>query len=126
MHNTTLAGGVLALPKFSIDKPGPSANSRINVALIGSGGIAKTAFKDCVKENVIAIADVDDVVGKPGFEAFPKARRYKDFRKLLDKHAKEPDAVIVSTPDYTHFVATCAAMERVLAVKGWSRRRAPG
>lgn len=116
IRSTTLAGGALALPQFAIGKPGPSANSKINVALIGSGGIARTAFKDCLKENVVAIADVDDVVGKPGFESFPKARRHKDFRKLLDQHAKELDAVIVSTPDHTHFPATCAAMERGLAV----------
>jgi len=30
----------LVLPRFSIGKPGPSANSKVNIAHIGAGGIA--------------------------------------------------------------------------------------
>lgn len=111
----TIAGG-LFLSHFAIGKPGTSANGKLNIALIGSGGIATTAFRDCALENVIAIADVDDVEGAPGFEKFPTAKRYKDFRKMLDAHGKELDLVIVSTPDHTHFAATYAAMERGIAV----------
>ena len=109
------AGGLLLSP-FSIAKPGTSANSKLNIALIGSGGIAKTCFRDCGLENVIAIAEVDDVNGAIGFKQFPKAKRYKDFRKMLDAHGKELDLVIISTPDHTHFAATYAAMERGIAV----------
>ena len=112
----TAALASVALPRFSIGQPGPSANSRLNVALIGGGGIAQTAFHDCRDHNVVAIADVDDVSGALGFKAFPSAGRYKDFRRLLDRHARELNAVIVSTPDHTHFPATYAAMERGLAV----------
>ncbi|MEM9398652.1 MAG: Gfo/Idh/MocA family oxidoreductase [Verrucomicrobiota bacterium] len=88
----------------------------MNIALIGGGGIAKTAFHDCRDHNVVAIADVDFEVGALGFKAFPNAKRYKDFRKMLDTHYKELDLVIVSTPDHTHFAATYAAMERGIAV----------
>lgn len=35
---------------------------------------------------------------------------------MLDQHGRELDAVIVSTPDHTHFPATYAAMERGIAV----------
>ena len=41
---------------------------------------------------------------------FPKARKFKDFRKLLDE-VKDIDAVTVSTPDHTHAVAAMAAMK---------------
>lgn len=108
--------GSMAVAPFSIAKPGASANGKLNVALIGSGGIAKTCFRECSHENVVAIAEVDDARGAPGFKQFPNAKRYKDFRVMLDKHDKELDAVIVNTPDHTHFVATYAAMERGLAV----------
>ena len=113
---SSLACGATLLPCFSIAQSGTPANAKLNVALVGGGGIAKTAFGDCRNHNVVAIADVDDVSGAEGFEAFPNAKRYKDFRRLLDKHYKELDAVIVSTPDHTHFVATYAAMERGIAV----------
>jgi predicted dehydrogenase len=111
-----VVGGSLILPGFSIGKSGPSANSKINIALIGAGGIARTCYRDCRQQNVIAIADVDKVRGAQGFEEFPKAKRYRDFRKLLDAHGSELDLVIVSTPDHTHFPATYAAMERGIAV----------
>ncbi|MFC1765191.1 Gfo/Idh/MocA family oxidoreductase [Planctomycetota bacterium] len=108
--------GAFTLPQFAIGQSGASANSKINVALIGAGHIARTCFGECRKENVVAIAEVDDKTGAVGFETFPQAKRYKDFRKLLDAHDKELDLVIVSTPDHTHFVATYAAMEREIAV----------
>lgn len=111
-----LGAGSLALGSFAIACNGTFGKSILNIALIGGGGIAKTAFGDCKNENVVAIADVDDVSGAIGFEAFPTAKRYKDWRKMLDAHYKELDLVIISTPDHTHFAATYAAMERGIAV----------
>jgi predicted dehydrogenase len=109
-------GASFLLPRFAIGKAGPSANSKINVALIGAGGIARTCYRDCQGQSVVALAEVDQVRGAKGFEAFPQARRYKDFRKMLDAHYKELDLVIVNTPDHTHFPATYMAMERGIAV----------
>jgi len=109
-------GASFVLPRFAIGRAGPSASSKINAALIGAGGIAKTCYHDCRGQNVVAIAEVDEVRGAGGFEAFPKAKRYKDFRTLLDAHHRELDLVIVNTPDHTHFPATYAAMERGIAV----------
>lgn len=94
-----------------------SSNEKLKVALIGGGGIAETAFGNCAKENVVAVADVDQKQGAAGFQKFPNAKQYKDFRKMLDAHEKELDAVIVSTPDHTHFVATYDAMQRGIAVQ---------
>jgi len=111
-----LGAGSLALGGFFIGCRGKSSLSKLNVALIGGGGIAKTAFKDCQNENVIAIADVDDIAGSDGFKTFPNAKQYKDWRKMLDKHYKDLDLVILSTPDHTHFAATYAALERGIAV----------
>ena len=93
-----------------------SSNRKLNVALIGAGGVARTAFHECDNENLIAIADVDQQRGVPGFKRFPDAKRYVDFRKMLDVHGKDLDAVIVSTPDHTHFPATYDAMQRGIAV----------
>ncbi|WP_319589320.1 Gfo/Idh/MocA family oxidoreductase [uncultured Draconibacterium sp.] len=110
-----MATGALAMGGFNI-ACNPLRKQKLNIALIGGGGIAKTAFADCKNENVVAIADVDDITGGIGFEAFPNAKRYRDWRRMLDAHYKELDLVIVSTPDHTHFAATYAAMERGIAV----------
>ncbi|MHC4541789.1 MAG: Gfo/Idh/MocA family protein, partial [Planctomycetota bacterium] len=42
-------------------------------------------------------------------KSFPNAKRYKDFRVMLEKE-KGIDAVTVSTPDHTHAIASLMAM----------------
>src|SRR5262249_25659924 len=41
---------------------------------------------------------------------FPHAKRYNDFRKMLEEMGKQIDAVTVSTPDHTHAPASIMAM----------------
>ncbi|MGC6424648.1 MAG: Gfo/Idh/MocA family oxidoreductase [Lentimonas sp.] len=109
------AAGAFVLPRFSIGQPGPSANSKVNVAMIGSGNIAGMATSGCEGENIVAMCDVDSGmipqwVGKAGIPTF------SDFRVMLDKMGKEIDGVCINTPDHTHFVATIDAMQRGIHV----------
>src|SRR5262249_15004284 len=61
--------------------------------------------------DVIAICDIDDnPLGKKA-EKFPQAKKYNDFRKMLEELDKQIDAVVVSTPDHTHAVAAMMAMK---------------
>lgn len=115
LQTSATSAAAASLPAFSIGQT--DAGKKLNVALIGGGGIARTAFNDCRNHNVLAVADVDFARGADAFNEFPSAKQYKDFRKMLDAHDKELDAVIVSTPDHTHFPATYAAMERGIAVQ---------
>jgi predicted dehydrogenase len=46
------------------------------------------------------------------FGKYPNAKKYKDFRKMLDAEDKNIDAVTVATPDNIHAVAAMAAMKR--------------
>ena len=118
------AAGILIIPNlFSC-----SANNKLNIAIIGVGGRGEDnweklfvdakdgAGKDGPKrkilaENVVALCDVDEVRAADGFKAFPKAKRYKDFRVMFDEMANQIDAVIISTPDHSHFAATMVAMQ---------------
>jgi predicted dehydrogenase len=43
-------------------------------------------------------------------EAYNKAKRYSDFRKMLEQQ-KDVDAVLIATPDHTHAVIAKTAME---------------
>ncbi len=118
LKTSAIASGPMIFPGLAMGQAGMTALNKLNVALIGGGGIARgSAFRACEKHNVVAIADVDDVRGALGFEAFPTAKRYRDFRRMLDVHGKQLDAVIVSTPDHTHFAATYDAMQRGIAVQ---------
>jgi predicted dehydrogenase len=85
-----------------------SPNERLNLAAIGAGGQPYSDLRDAHAgiENVVALADVDWKRGAAGFALWPNARKYKDFREMLDKSGNDIDAVVIGTPDHMH--ATCA------------------
>lgn len=86
-------------------------SERVNVAGIGAGGMGGGDIATHAKNgaNIVALCDVDDNAG--AFRSFPKATRYRDFRELIDKEAKNIDAVTVGTPDHIHAVASMAAIK---------------
>jgi len=59
--------------------------------------------------NIYALCDVDDEYAAPVYNAYPKAKRYKDYREMLDKE-REIDAVYIATPDHHHALATAYAL----------------
>lgn len=106
-------------PRFAIGKPGRSANGKLNIAFIGSGGwIARQPYEQgCSEENLVAFCDVDrDHCAENMKNWRTNQPFFEDYRVMLDKMHKEIDAVVVSTPDHSHFPATLAAMERGIHV----------
>ena len=89
-----------------------SANDKLNIAMIGCGGKGSTNLLLFSRPdtNIVALCDVDDQRGAQGFALHPAAKRYHDFRELLDKQ-KDIDAVVISTPDHTHAAAAIGAMK---------------
>ena len=119
IKTSAAATGAFVLPQFSIGKPGLSANSKLNIAMVGAGGIASMAYSGLKGENIVALCDVDSSRLHQHVGQFPEiknARTFKDFRVMLDKMDAEIDAVCIGTPDHTHFVATMDAMQRGLHV----------
>ncbi|MEM1108110.1 MAG: Gfo/Idh/MocA family oxidoreductase [Planctomycetota bacterium] len=120
------AASLSAPSTFAIGQPGPSANSKINVALIGVGGVGQFAFNHCGEgENIVALCDVDWRDSPGGFakraaakhvHRAPDAKRFTDFRKMLDQMEREIDAVVITTPDHTHYPITMDAMQRGIHV----------
>lgn len=107
------------LPTFAIGKPGVSANSKLNIAFIGAGGwIAQQPYKQgCSEENLVAFCDVDRDHCAENMKAWRTSQPFfEDYRVLFDKLHKDIDAVVISTPDHSHFPATLAAMERGIHV----------
>ncbi|NIA13124.1 MAG: Gfo/Idh/MocA family oxidoreductase [Nitrospiraceae bacterium] len=87
-------------------------SEKLNVAAIGAGGKGSSDIRAVgVGNNVVALCDVDGDRAADTFKYFPNARRYKDFRVMLDKEANNIDAVTISTPDNTHAVAAMACMQ---------------
>lgn len=92
-----------------------SPHSKLNIGIVGAGGRGSENIKGVRSENIIALCDVDDEQAKGAFEAFPLARRYRDYREMLARE-KTLDAVVVSTPDHNHAIVAIAAMKRGLHV----------
>jgi predicted dehydrogenase len=90
-----------------------SPNEKLHVAAIGGGGRPAAVLRTAAEggEVITAVADCDWRQGQESFERFPKAARYKDFREMLDKSAKDIDAVIVGTPDHMHTICSLACMQ---------------
>ncbi|CAN0022752.1 unnamed protein product [Chrysoparadoxa australica] len=82
----------------------------LNIGSIGAGGMAAVYIKNCSSENIVALCDVDDERAAKTYETYPQAKKYRDFRIMLEKE-KGLDAVIVGTPDHTHAVAAMAVLQ---------------
>ncbi len=85
-------------------------SDKLNIAAIGAGGQGASNVEGCATENIVALCDVDSVRATETFEKFPNAKRYTDFREMLEKQ-KDIDAVIVATADHTHAVAAMMAIK---------------
>lgn len=115
LKTSSLAASSLVLPRFSIAQSGPSANSKLNIAMIGTGNIAFRAFDGTRGENIVAMADVDSSAFGRYTSRFPEisgARKFADFRVMLDEMEDQIDAVCISVPDHSHFPAAMEAMQR--------------
>jgi predicted dehydrogenase len=106
-----LAGTASALAFTYIPKRVWGANERFYVAGIGVGGKGAGEVADVTRAGgtFVALCDVDETQAAKTFAGFPDAKRYKDFRVMLEKE-KGIDAVTVSTPDHVHAVASLTAM----------------
>jgi predicted dehydrogenase len=82
-------------------------SDKLNIAGIGVGGMGRSNLRNMNSENIVALCDVDWKYAQRCFKDYPKAKKYKDYRKMLEEMGDDIDAVMISTPDHTHYV--CAA-----------------
>jgi predicted dehydrogenase len=83
---------------------------KINIGVVGAGGRGAEDIRGCEGQNFIALCDVDDDRAAASFKKYPNAKRYKDWRKMLEAE-KNLEAVIVATPDHNHAIVSIHAMK---------------
>ena len=140
MERRSFIKGAAAISAFTILKPqtvfGYKANAAIRMGIIGCGGRGTTvlsAMSENTNIHIIAIADLfedqiqqalpkfNSLNSKKGLTDVPKSNLYKGskaYLKLLDN--KNVDAVLISSPSYTHpqfFEAAVAAGKHVYCEK---------
>jgi predicted dehydrogenase len=92
----------------------PSPNDKLNIAGIGVGGQGGSDVGEVAKlgHNIVALCDVDERYAAKQFEKYPNAKRFTDYRVMLDRLGREIDGVVIGTPDHTHAVIALEAMKR--------------
>ena len=108
--------GLTVVPRHVLGGAGRIPPSEtIQVAGIGVGGVGSGQIRSVSRQKGTRIAylcDVDDVYAKKSYDHFPDAKRYRDYRDMLNTEAGKIDAVYCGTPDHTHAVICMAAIKK--------------
>lgn len=107
-------GSFFIVPRHVLGKGFLAPSDKFNLAAIGAGGKGQSDIFNAFNKganNVVALCDVDFARCKPALDKFPDAKRYKDFRVMLEEMKGDIDGVTISGPDHIHGVAAMAAMQ---------------
>ncbi len=90
-----------------------NATGRLQHACIGVGGMGGHDMGNIASHpnvDIVALCDVDMSILESAGQSFPSARRYQDWRELLEKEADKIDSVNVTVPDHMHAAIAMAAI----------------
>ena len=105
------AAGITVVPNIAVSGLGHRAPSdKLNVAGVGIGGKGHPNLVAMNSENIVALCDVDWKYAEKCFNEFPKAKRYRDWRKMFDEMGNSIDGVMVATADHTHALIAAHAL----------------
>lgn len=94
---------------------GYAANDKLNIGVIGlNRGRDDTRALANLGENIAALCDVDSRVLDRVAANYPSAKKYTDFRKMME--AEKLDGVVVATPDHNHAYISVWAMKHGIHV----------
>jgi predicted dehydrogenase len=111
MQQTAAVAAFTMVPRHVLGGPGNTPPSeKLNIAGVGIGGRGQGDLDEVGSENIVALCDVDDAYAGKVYAKYPKARKWHDFRKMLDEQ-KDIDAVVVATPDHLHAMVSMAAIK---------------
>jgi len=107
------AAGITIIPSHVLGKAlGHVAPSdKLNIAGVGVGGKGRVNLRAMSTENIVALCDVDWKYARACFEDYPKARRYWDWRLMLEEMGDDIDGVMIATADHTHAAIAAAAIK---------------
>ncbi len=106
-------GAFTVVPRHVLGGPNNTPPSeKLNIAGIGAGGQAQSDLRHMETENIVALCDVDWRRARGMFQRHSDARKYRDFREMLDKEDDKIDAVVVAIPDHMHAPAAMAAIKK--------------
>lgn len=103
-------GGTLSVPLIAKTR---NPSEKLNIGHIGVGGMmGEFHVSGTAAENRIALCDIDERILDPVCAKLPDAKRYIDWREMLDELGDKLDGVVITTPDHTHAPIACTAMRQ--------------
>jgi len=115
LKTAAVVGGAISSTGYFVAESNAqgSSSKRLNVACIGVGGKGGGDANNAAKfGNIVAICDVDRsrLDAKSKADGFQTAKKYTDYRKMLEENEKDIDIVTVSGPDHMHAAALLMAL----------------
>jgi predicted dehydrogenase len=116
LKTAALVGGISGTGYWtSLSAPASdSPNEKLNIGVIGVGNRGVSNIAEIKSENIAALCDVDRRYLDAMSKRHPSAKTHVDFRELIEQ--PDLDAVLISSPDHTHFHAAMLAMQRGLHI----------
>ena len=131
LGNSRSARSYWANQRLAVAVIGVGGMGAVNLSLVSGDPVEiRTGYRiargdpeEKTGESIVALCDVDgrtaadSAPGRrnpPGdsLARFPRAKVYRDYRRMLDQMDARIDAVVVNTPDHIHAPATVTAMRR--------------
>ncbi len=113
----TLGAAAIAVPFITRGLMAAPPSGRLRHAAVGVSGMGWTDLSQlgsCDNIEIAAICDIDLGRMAKAREAFPNARVFQDWRRLLDEMGGRLDSINVATPDHMHAPVAASAMQRGL------------
>jgi len=114
LQGSTAAAGVAALTGAPFVLAQQSPADKLRVAVIGVAGMGGYSMVSALREQLVAIADVDETkiakAMKDSVKEQAKPRIFYDYRKMLDECRNDIDVVLIATPDHHHAPAAIRAI----------------
>ncbi|MBM84342.1 MAG: oxidoreductase [Planctomycetaceae bacterium] len=89
-----------------------SANEKLQVACIGTANRAAADVAGVRAEDIVAICDIDQTYLEREAARSKDAKKYVDYREMLEAEMDNIDAVVVATADHNH------ALPALMAIRG--------
>src|SRR5512145_1614261 len=116
------AGTAVAAPFFVRNMMSAPPSGIVRLGAFGASGMAYTNIQQLARHPKVRLACVAEVDSArlQQLKALPLEgyEVHEDWRRMLDKHGKDLDAVCVGTPDHMHAQNAMGAMLRGLHVYG--------
>lgn len=111
-----LAGAALSafpwMESCSPSRNDATSGAKVRLGIIGTGSRGRylmSFLKDIPQASVVALCDIYGPNLELGAEMFPDARRYTEYRRLLED--RDVDAVVIATPLDRHFRMVMDALD---------------